>query len=185
MRWQLYGCGRYRADLCLLASGALGNQERDAIERHLATCADCQNYYEHVRRLTAPLAEWEKAFSHVEANQAAQARWAKVLTGPLEEVRGARILDWQGAMFWPCRRIWTGFAAVWLAILAFNFSIRDRAQTPTMKSSRPSVEMIRTYLEGEGFLAEWARRDKNREAEPPKPPVSAPRSERAAQVLRV
>jgi anti-sigma factor RsiW len=189
MRRFLDDCSHHRANLCLLAGGALADQERATLENHLATCLDCQSYYEEVRRVAAPLAEWEKAFSQVEANTAVEARWVKDLSAALEPVRPPRftllfsILDWTHDLFWPCRRIWAGFAAVWLAILAFNVSTREPAPTLAMKASRPSLDMIRAYLEGEGFVAEWAKPDHSRMAEPSKPPLPPPRSEQRSQII--
>jgi anti-sigma factor RsiW len=173
----------------LLAGGALADRERATLENHLANCLDCQSYYEEVMRVAAPLAEWEKAFSQVEANPAVEARWAKDFSAALAPVRPPRftllfsILDWAHDLFWPCRRIWAGFAAVWLAILALNFSTREPAPSLAVKASHPSLDMVRAYLEGEGLVAEWAKRDHSRVAEPPKPPLPPARSERRSQII--
>jgi hypothetical protein len=183
------GCGQHRANVCLLAGGALADPERTRLEQHLATCINCRNYYDEVKRVTAPIAGWEGAFSQVEANPTVQARWAKDLSAALEPVRPTRftllvsLLDWGRDLFWPCRRIWAGFAAVWLALLAFNVSTREPAPSLAMKASRPSQDMVRAYLEGEGFVAEWTTPDHSRVAEPPKPPLPRPRSERRSQMI--
>jgi anti-sigma factor RsiW len=189
MRQFLNACSHHRAKLCLLASGALENQERAVFEKHLATCPDCQSYYEGVKRVTAPLAEWETAFSQVEANPAVETRWARDFSAGLEAVCPARfrlffsILDWTRDLFWPVRRIWAGFAVVWLAILALNISTREPAPSLAMKASRPSLEMVRAFLEEEGLVAEWNKLDHSRVAEPPKPPLPAPRSEGRSRII--
>src|SRR2546421_2020885 len=127
MRRLFNRCGRYRANLCLLASGVLTNQESASVENHLANCAGCRKYYDEAKGVAAPLANWESAFSHIEPTQTVQARWAKdfqAATDPIQPPRSALIisfLDWCHGMIWPCRGIWTGFAAVWLALFAINF----------------------------------------------------------------
>jgi len=52
-------CGRYRRSISLLASGALPERDRDAVENHLAACAGCRKYYEEIKSVSAPLAGWE------------------------------------------------------------------------------------------------------------------------------
>jgi hypothetical protein len=85
-------------------------------------------------------------------------------------------------LIWPCRRIWTGLAVVWLLILAVNFSLRDNSQTIAMKSS-PSPEMILTFRQQERLLAELIGQNEPRAAEPPKLFLPQPRSERRFETL--
>jgi anti-sigma factor RsiW len=183
------GCGRHRANICLLAAGALAGEETAAVKNHLATCSNCQSFYAEVKRVTLPLAEWEKTFSHVEANQTVQARWAKSFSTATETAHpsGTRlfsILDWANDIFRPCYRIWAGFAAVWLAIAVINFSIHEPANPQAGKASRPSPEIVRAYLEGENFLADWNRLENARITTPQKQPPPQPRSERHPQIIR-
>lgn len=42
---------------------------------------------------------------------------------------------WQ-ELVWPCRRIWTGLATVWILIFIVNFSQRDNVNSVTGKSVR-------------------------------------------------
>ncbi len=188
MRRFSIGCGHQRVNLGLLASGALADQERASVENHLATCADCQKYFAELKRVTQPLAGWDKTFSEVEVSNAARTRWEREFLAATKTVRRNRIalltpvLEWCHDLVWPSRRIWAGFAGVWLAILAVNLSTRDPALSLAAKGSRPSPEMVRAYLMGEGFLAEWNRLEKSRVTEPPKPLSPPPRSERQAQV---
>lgn len=183
MRRFLNGCSRHRANLCLLAGGVLTDQERAHVDNHLAACPDCRSYSEEVKRVAAPLVQWEMGFSQVGAGPAAEARWAKDFSRALEPVRPTRfallfsILEWAHDLFWPLRRIWAGFAMVWLAILAFNVSTRGPAPSQAMQASRPPLNLVRAYLDGGGFAAEWTKPVHGRVAEPQKPPFLSPRSE--------
>lgn len=190
MKRFLNGCGHHRANLCLLAGGALPNGERAVVENHLTICAGCRKYYDEVKSVTAPIANWEKAFAHIEPSQSVQARWTKDFQAAVEPVHTARfmllitILEWCHDMIWPCRRIWTGFAAVWLVIFATNFSMRDTSQMLAVKSSRPSLEMVRAYLGSEGFMAESTKPDQSRAVVPPKQTLPSPRSQQRLRIFR-
>jgi len=59
---------------------------------------------------------------------------------------------WQ-ELIWPCRRIWTGLAAIWILIFIVNFSQRDGSQTMIAKSS-PSPEMMMTFRDQQKWLDE-------------------------------
>jgi hypothetical protein len=183
-------CGEYRKGLCLLAAGALPPREHKEAETHVAACADCRKYYEGIQRVTVPLVNWEHNFAQVEPSRATVARWEKDFAAALAPAPAARfgfinsILDWVRDMTWPCRRIWAGFAAVWLMIIGINFSTREGYQNFAEGHTRPSPEMVRAYLEAEGFLAESTWPDKSRVAESPKHSLPPPRSERHPQVVR-
>jgi anti-sigma factor RsiW len=152
-----------------MASGALPDKQRAAVDKHLATCADCRKYYEEIKSMTAPLANWEKAFSQIEPDQTVQTRWAKDFQAAIEPTPQPRIkflmaiLDWHRDMIWPCRRVWTALSAVWLVILGVNLSTRGTSHSP-----RPSPEMLRAFLESEGFLAESPKPVDRPAAEPSK-----------------
>jgi len=45
-------------------------------------------------------------------------------------------------LVWPCRRIWTGLAAVWLLILTVNFSMCDTVSSVTGQPVRSPVVVI-------------------------------------------
>ena len=77
-------------------------------------------------------------------------------------------------LVWPCRRIWTGLAAVWLLILAVNFAQHDA--TPAGKITTAPVMM--SFREQQRWMNElFADRAPAAEAEPPKMFVPKPRSE--------
>lgn len=187
MSWFSKSCGPCRADLCLLASGALADHEQARLEKHLAACPDCRKHYDEINLLAAPLAQWEEAFSAIEPDDTVRGRWAKHFQAALEPIQPPRstlldaFFDWCRDLIWPCRRIWTGFAAIWLVILAVDLSLRD---TESEKSSRPSSEMVRAFLKSEGFLPEFANPAKSRVARPPQPALPQPRSERTPEISR-
>ncbi len=56
-------------------------------------------------------------------------------------------------LIWPCRRIWTGLAAIWILIFIVNVSLHDGSQTMMAKSS-PTPEMTMTFREQQKWLDE-------------------------------
>ena len=86
-------------------------------------------------------------------------------------------------LVWPCRRIWTGLAAVWILIIAVNLSQRDPAEMMARKSPPPSPEMILTFRQQEMLLAELIGPNEPRIAEPPKTFSPRPSSERRFETL--
>jgi Putative zinc-finger len=183
-------CNVHRENLCLLAAGALPRQEHAGVESHLATCAGCRKYYDEIKSVTRPLGNWEKNFDNIEPIQAMQERWAKDFAAAIETDRPARMtllrlfFDWCKDMIWPCRRVWAGLAVVWVAIVAINFHGREASQSMALKSSQPSPELVRAFLESEGFLSRLTEPDENHAARPPKPPLPQTRSERRSRIFR-
>jgi anti-sigma factor RsiW len=183
-------CARHRESLSLLAAGALPPEERAEVASHLAACADCQKYFGEIKAVTTPLATWEQNFANVEPSPASLARWEKDFAAAVKTRSSAWktfvlwFLDWSRDVVWPCRRIWTGLAAVWVVILAVNFSQREPAEMMVAKSARPSPELVRAFLEQEGFLAVSVAPAKSPAKEPPEPPVTQPRSEQRQNDLR-
>jgi hypothetical protein len=184
MKQSWNGCGVHRESVCLLASDVQSGDEIAGVEKHLATCARCREYYDSIKCVSAPFTNWEKSFSHVEANQRIQAQWAREFQTAVEPDSSRRSAfltsfgGWCRDLIWPCRRAWTGFAAVWLAILALNYSSREKPQSLPLTSSRPSLETVQAYLEHEGFLPASNTTDERRRANPAKPPLPSPRSDR-------
>jgi hypothetical protein len=89
---------------------------------------------------------------------------------------------WNELIF-PCRRIWTGLAAVWILIFVVNFSQRDPSEMMARKSSPPSPEMILTFRQQEILLAELIGQNEPQAAEPPKIFSPRPSSERRFEIL--
>ena len=79
-------------------------------------------------------------------------------------------------LIWPCRRIWTGLAAVWILIFIVNFSQRDGSQTVMAKSVPP--EMMMTFRDQQKWLDELlADRSLPLDAERPRIFSPKPRTE--------
>jgi hypothetical protein len=78
-------------------------------------------------------------------------------------------------LVWPCRRIWSGLATVWVLLFIVNFSQRDSSEFMAQKT--PSPEMILTFRQQERLLAELIGPDELRAAEPPKIFSPKPRTE--------
>jgi len=56
-------------------------------------------------------------------------------------------------LVWPCRRIWTGLAAVWILIFTVNFSMRDPLPAIARKSP-PASDMIVVWRQQQQLMAE-------------------------------
>ena len=83
---------------------------------------------------------------------------------------------WQ-ELVWPCRRIWTGLAAVWIVLFLFNLSQRDGSPTVIAKSSPPAATMM-TLRDQQKLLNElFADRSLPADAEPTRTFSPKPRTE--------
>ena len=80
-------------------------------------------------------------------------------------------------LIFPCRRIWTGLAAVWILLFIFNVSQRDGSQL-VIATSSPPAEMIMTFRDQQKFLNElFADRSMPMDAERPRTFSPKPRTE--------
>ena len=188
MKWFLNSCRRNRENLCLLASGLLSKEDRAGIENHLAKCADCRSYYDEVKMVITPLATWEKHFAQIEPDPAVHLRCTRTIAS-VDQPEAARsltpkivLLECWRELIWPGRRIWVGLAAVWLLILAANFSMRDHSQ-PAMAEASPMPEVIMTWQQQERLLAELMEPEERRAVVPPKHFLPQPRSERHLDIF--
>lgn len=82
----------------------------------------------------------------------------------------------------PSRAVWVGLAAVWLLILAANFSMRDHSQ-PNLAKSFPSTEMIVAFRQQQQLLSELIGPDNPPVAEAKKSYLPRPASKRQTKVL--
>jgi hypothetical protein len=161
-------CGGYREKLRRLAGEVLPPAEAARLKSHLATCAGCRNYQDELKRVMEPLVHWEKNFSRLEPSPETLARWAEEFAAatkpdrPIGHTSRRRLLDWGRDMIRPYRRTWAGLAIIWALILAVNLSHRR----PATNSPPVPPEMVREFLEQEGFSAEWSG--------PPRPPSRPP-----------
>ncbi|HTA94785.1 MAG TPA: hypothetical protein VK769_01545 [Verrucomicrobiae bacterium] len=87
------------------------------------------------------------------------------------------LMFWRELIF-PCRRIWTGLAAVWILIFIVNFSQHDKSEMMARKTPPPSPEMILAFRQQEILLAELIGQNEPQVAERPKIFLPQPRSER-------
>jgi hypothetical protein len=81
-------------------------------------------------------------------------------------------------LLWPHPKAWAGLAAVWVAILALNFSTRDHSEIVAKKSAPPSPEVVAELRQQKLMFAELIGSSDVREAEQPKF-FPRPRTERA------
>ncbi|HTY88289.1 MAG TPA: hypothetical protein VMB80_12550 [Candidatus Acidoferrum sp.] len=89
------------------------------------------------------------------------------------------LLIWR-EVIWPCRRIWTGLAAVWLLILAVNLSMRDPVSNITGKPVRSGAVMISWQTQQRWMSELLTERPMPPEADRPRNVVPGPRTESSA-----
>ena len=76
-------------------------------------------------------------------------------------------------LVWPCRRIWTGLAAVWVLLAIVNFSQRDGSQVHLAKSTTPAA-MTMTFRDQQKMLNELFA-DRSLPAEAARPRIFSPK----------
>ena len=81
-------------------------------------------------------------------------------------------------LLWPHPQAWAGLAAVWIFIIALNFSMRDPAPRLTEKSALPSPEVIVELRQQQLLLAELMGPREARDADRPRIFTPRPRGER-------
>jgi hypothetical protein len=126
----------------------------------------------------------------IEQHSTADARLAQIQTQvlsqtlrsvPLAGHRESRVvlacrLFWQ-EIICPARYVWTGFAAVWLLILAVH--LQDAALiSRTAKAAPPSADALQAWKEQQSLAVELANPTAIYRAENSKTAAPAPRSER-------
>jgi hypothetical protein len=198
MNWIWNRCRRRRPEICLLAGGALGEEEEIELENHLAVCQECRSYYAEIKTLTAPLAGWEKHLSAIEATPAARMRWARAVQeaalpssapnpnlnlNPNPQRLRLRLGLGLGMRLWrivwrelirPSRHAWAGMAALWVVMLAVNGRLSDHRMIDAGASS--AQDMMQAWEEQNRVLAELTQ---PAFAVPAAPPIlPRPRSER-------
>ena len=86
-------------------------------------------------------------------------------------------------LIWPSRRIWAGLAAVWILILAANFSMRDHTESKMAKLSPPSPDVIMAFRQEQQLMNELIGPNDPPVAEPQKPYSPRPSGERRTELL--
>ena len=81
-------------------------------------------------------------------------------------------------LLWPHPKAWAGLAAVWILILAVDFSMRDKSPVMAEKSMPPSPEVIVELRQQQRLLAELIGPRDTSDADRSKSFVPQPRSER-------
>ena len=119
-------CGRYRESICLLASGALPEEEEAEAQNHLVSCADCRKYFDEMKAVTGPLANWERSFAQIEADPTLQMRWTKAIEAETREesrerlsIRTAFHRFWRELLL-PVRWHLAGMGALWMIAAFLN-----------------------------------------------------------------
>ena len=175
MKWFWNRCPRL-PEVSLLASGALGGDENDGLERHLAVCNQCRAHYAEIKALSARLAAWENTVSTIEPTAAMRTRWkGAVQAVPAASPDPAALPFGVGLMrivwrelFLPSRFIWYSLASLWVAMLIVHTQLsghRERA------GAAMSQAVIQAWQEQNRVLAELNRPV----VAVPAPPLDVPR----------
>lgn len=92
------------------------------------------------------------------------------------------IIYWLSKMWlellWSPRRVWAGFAGVWLVIILLNEVDARQAQIAAAKSASVPAEVLLTWTAQQNLIAELVAQTDRREPGKLKPPPPRPRGER-------
>ena len=58
------------------------------------------------------------------------------------------------ALLWPNQLAWGGLAAIWIFILALNFSMQEKSPVLARQASRPTAEIMMDWHKNQRLLAE-------------------------------
>jgi anti-sigma factor RsiW len=155
MKWFCNRCRQRRQDLCLLAADALDADRKPELERHLASCRACHDYFAAVSRAASPLARWQKSSPPLEATPQAKSRWNNA-------VRQAQTPNPVWLVVWlelirPNRQAWAGLAALWVLLLAVNSQLSDPRHPSADRHAFPASDMWQAWQEQNQILAELTR----------------------------
>jgi anti-sigma factor RsiW len=193
MKWFWNRCRR-RQDISLLVAGALGQEEKLELERHLAACNECRTYFGEIKTLTAPLVAWEKNLSAIEATPAARMRWARAVQeaarvsapNPNPQRLRLRLRVSVGTGFWrtvwlelilPSRYAWSGMAALWVAMLVINGQLTDHRTRDAGAGVASTQEIMQAWAEQNRVMALLIQPAVA--VPPPLPPIPRPRSQKS------
>ena len=86
--------------------------------------------------------------------------------------------DWLAEIFWPHPKAWAGLAAIWILILAVDFSMRDSSPRTVEKYAPPSPEVMVELKKQQRLFAELVGPIQPPDADRQKIFAPKPRSER-------
>jgi hypothetical protein len=80
-------------------------------------------------------------------------------------------------LIWPARRVWAGFAVVWLALLVVNLAQSDRTATAAGAQPAPA-DMLRAWEQQQQIVTELIGQAETPTADRPRRGAPRPRSQR-------
>ena len=104
-------------------------------------------------------------------------RESKVGSRTREQFWPSTLVSRLSTILWPHPAAWAGLAAVWILILAVDFSVRDKAPAVAEKFSPPSPEVIAELRQQQRLFAELIGPRDVHDADRSKSFVPQPRSE--------
>ena len=90
----------------------------------------------------------------------------------------ATIMLWLRRILWPSPVAWAGLAAIWILILAVDFSVDDKTPVIAEKTAPPSPAVIAQLQQQQRLLAELMGPRESSDADRSKLLAPRPRSER-------
>lgn len=136
------------------------NGEKEKFEQHLS----------HQRMRPIPAAWREEIL-------AAAGRASQLESRTPEQSGPSTLVARLSAFFWPHPAAWAGLAAIWILILAVDFSVRDQTPALVERPAPPSPEVIVQLQQQQRLLAELLGPREAGDADRSKSLAPRPRSE--------
>ncbi len=80
-------------------------------------------------------------------------------------------------LIWPARRVWLGFAFVWVAIVAVNFADAEKSEHLEVRAKAPPTNLITVWQRQQELLTEL-NRPESPDLDKPRHSLPKPRSDR-------